>query len=119
MIPEDVTGFWREAGSGRWFRADPTFDGAIAIRFRGALAHARNRGLREWEETAEGALGLVILLDQFSRNIHRGSPLAFAGDARAIAVSRRVIGSNGHRRFPAPLGQWFVMPFEHAEDLDA
>jgi uncharacterized protein (DUF924 family) len=72
MIPQDVTGFWREVGPGHRFSADPTFDGAIAVRFQGALAHARNGGLREWEETAKGALGLVILLDQFSRNFHRG-----------------------------------------------
>jgi uncharacterized protein (DUF924 family) len=119
MRPEDVVDFWRHAGPGRWFRADPTFDGAISVKFNRAVAAARDGAFADWERTPEGALGLVILLDQFSRNIHRGSPLAFAGDAGALALAKRVVGRNGHRALPPPMAQWFVMPFEHAEDLDA
>ena len=72
-----------------------------------------------WAETPAGALALVIVLDQFSRNIHRGSPLAFAADARALALARRVVGLGWHHAVPAPLAAWFLLPFEHAEDLDA
>ena len=67
----------------------------------------------------EGALALILVLDQFSRNIHRGTPLAFAADARALALARGVIANGWHWAVPAPLACWFLMPFEHAEDLDA
>ena len=67
----------------------------------------------------EGALGLVILLDQVSRNIHRGSPLAFAGDAKALALAKTSVGRGYHQKLVPPLALWLIMPFEHAEDLDA
>jgi uncharacterized protein (DUF924 family) len=119
MTPDDVIHFWHEAGPNRWFWAGATFDGMIATRFGGALAEARNGAFADWEVTPLGALALTILLDQFSRNIHRGTPLAFAADHRALALVRFAISRNDHHAFPAPLAQWFVMPFEHAEDLDA
>lgn len=118
MMPDDVLAFWRDAGPTRWFAADAAFDGAIAVRFREPVAQARNGGFAEWEASPAGMLALIILLDQFSRNIHRGSPLAFAGDRRALALAKRAVGRNDHHAFPAPLAQWLIMPFEHSEDLD-
>jgi uncharacterized protein (DUF924 family) len=119
MTPQDVTGFWEQAGPGRWFVKDPAFDGALKVRFGEALARARMGDFDSWGETPEGALGLVILLDQVSRNIHRGSPLAFAADAKALQLARQWIGQGVHRKLPAPRAQWLILPFEHAEDLDA
>jgi uncharacterized protein (DUF924 family) len=119
MRPENIIRYWQEAGPTRWFLRDPVFDGALSIRFKDLLADARRGALDAWTETAEGRLGLVILLDQFSRNIHRGTPLAFAGDAKALALARRAVGAGDLQAFPAPLASWLVMPFEHAEDLDA
>ena len=83
------------------------------------MAEGRAGHLDSWAETAEGALGLVILLDQFSRNIHRGSPLMFAADARALSTAKRSINRGDHYAFPAPVAKWLYMPFEHAEDIDA
>ncbi|HEY7765370.1 MAG TPA: DUF924 family protein [Aestuariivirgaceae bacterium] len=119
MRPEDVALFWRQAGTSRWFTKDAGFDGAIAVHFGEALSLARNGAFDSWAETAEGALALVILLDQFSRNVHRGSPLMFAGDRKALAVARQSIGKGFHQAMPADRARWFIMPFEHAEDLDA
>lgn len=119
MKPEDVSSFWEQAGESRWFFKDAAFDGALNVRFGEALARARQGEFDHWAETPEGALGLVILLDQVSRNIHRGSPLAFAADARALRLARQCVGQGFHWRLPAPRAQWFILPFEHAEDLDA
>ena len=119
MTPQDVTQFWERAGESRWFFKDPAFDGALKVRFGAALAEARAGALDHWGNTPEGALGLVILLDQVSRNINRGSLLAFAADARALRLAKRWIGQGFHNRLPAPRARWLIMPYEHAEDLDA
>ena len=83
------------------------------------MSQARAGTFDHWGETPEGALGLVILLDQVSRNIHRGSPLAFAADAKAMALARAWIGRGYHQKLVAPRAKWLLMPLEHAEDLDA
>ena len=118
MTAEEIVDVWQEAGPVRWFNKDAAFDGALSVRFRSALAEARMGAFDSWGETPRGALGLVILLDQVSRNINRGSPLAFAADARALALAKSAVSKGWHRAFPAPLAQWFIMPFEHAEDMD-
>jgi uncharacterized protein (DUF924 family) len=64
-------------------------------------------------------LGLVILLDQVSRNIHRGSPLAFAADVRALRLAKASVSRGYHQILIPPMAFWLIMPFEHAEDLDA
>jgi len=119
LTPENIVGFWIEAGPLRWFNRDAAFDGALAVRFGAALREARLGAFDHWGETPEGALGLVILLDQVSRNIHRGSPLAFAADARALALAKNSVTRGFHQKLPAPKASWLLMPFEHAEDLDA
>lgn len=119
MTPQDVTSVWEQAGEARWFAKDAAFDGMLRVRFGDALAAARAGAFDQWGETPEGALGLVILLDQVSRNINRGSPLAFAADARALRFARHWIGQGFHQRLTAPRARWLIMPFEHAEDLDA
>jgi len=119
MRPQDIADFWMAAGPARWFTKDSAFDGALAVRFGATLKEARLGAFDHWGESPEGALGLVLLLDQVSRNTHRGSPLAFAADTRALALAKSWIGRNYHHALPAPLASWFIMPFEHAEDLDA
>jgi uncharacterized protein (DUF924 family) len=119
MSPQDIIKLWQEAGETRWFSKDAAFDGVLSVRLKDVLAGARGGAYDAWSDTPEGALALVILLDQVSRNIHRGSPLAFAADARALALAKRSVARGLHQAMPAPLSRWFVMPFEHAEDLDA
>ncbi len=119
MTADDVIDYWLAAGEQRWFFKSAAFDGALAVRFKSALADARNGAFDHWADTPRGALGLVLLLDQFSRNIHRGTPLAFAADRKALALSKSVIAKGFDHRFPPPRALWFYMPFEHAEDMDA
>lgn len=118
MKAHEIVHFWNAAGPSRWFTKDAAFDGVLAVRFGSALKEGRNGAFDHWADTPEGALGLVILLDQVSRNINRGSPLAFAADARALRVAKASIARGDHRKMPAPMAQWLIMPFEHAEDMD-
>jgi uncharacterized protein (DUF924 family) len=119
MRPEDILSFWEQAGENRWFFKEPAFDGVLKVRFGTALAEARQGAFDHWCDTPEGALALLLLLDQFSRNIHRGSPLAFAADAKALAIAKDSICRGFHQKMVPPRAQWLVMPFEHAEDIDA
>ena len=119
MDAKTIVDFWALAGAARWFTRDAAFDGALAVRFGDALRQARLGAFNHWGETPEGALGLVILLDQVSRNINRGSALAFAGDARALALAKASVSRRYHQILIPPLARWLIMPFEHAEDLDA
>jgi uncharacterized protein (DUF924 family) len=118
MKAEDMVRFWEEAGEARWFTKDAAFDGALKVRFGEAAAQAREGAFAGWVETAEGALGLVLLLDQVPRNIYRDSPLAYASDARARDAARLCL-SRGYLHQLTPLrSRWLVMPFEHSEDID-
>jgi uncharacterized protein (DUF924 family) len=119
MTPQDVLSFWEQAGEPSWFVKDAAFDGALSVRFGDALWEARKGAFDHWGQTPEGALGLVLLLDQVSRNVHRGSPLAFAADSRALRLAKQWIGQGYHQQLAAPRARWLIMPFEHAEDLDA
>lgn len=118
MTADDVLDTWFAAGEERWFEKDPAFDGMLSVRFKSALAEARNGAFDHWARTPKGALGLVILLDQVSRNIHRGSPLAFAADAKALRLAKDVVARGFDHAFPAPQATWFYLPFTHAEDLE-
>ena len=105
----------RATASEKWFRKDPAFDAAIRERFGDAVTIAVAGGFGEWCSAADGALARVLLLDQFTRNIFRDTPRAFAGDARALATAEDAI-ARGYDRTVEPAGRWFFyMPFEHAE----
>ncbi len=81
--PGDVIAFWREAGRDKWFKKDPEFDRAIEERFGALHAEAAAGKLNDWAKSPEGALALILVLDQFSRNMFRDSPRAFAQDEMA------------------------------------
>ena len=119
MTPEHIVEFWLRAGESRWFTRDVGFDATLAMRFAGALQEARAGKHDGWAATPRGALGLVLLLDQVSRNIHRGSSLAFAADAKALALARQSVARGFHRMMPARQAMWLVMPFEHDENLES
>ena len=118
ITPADVVGFWREAGPKRWFAKSDAFDAAIRDGFE-AAHHAAARGeYTAWADTAEGALALLLLLDQFPRNLYRGSAHAFATDPLARQIARAAIAA-GHDQASAPdMRPFFYLPFEHSEALD-
>ena len=100
-----------------WFTADPELDATLQTRFGGLLAEAEAGGLRDWETNPDGLLALVVLLDQFSRNCHRGSGKAFANDERARILAQRARAA-GWDQAMLPLERLFLyLPFEHSEDL--
>ena len=113
----DVVAFWREAGPELWFNKDAAFDAEIRRRFLATYEVAAAGQLTAWEATAEGALALLILLDQFPRNMFRGSARAFAADplARAIAAGALIRGFDA--QVPANMRTFFYLPFEHSEDM--
>jgi uncharacterized protein (DUF924 family) len=115
--PNDVLHFWRQAGPNQWFKRSSRFDEAIRLKFE-PVHHAAARGEHDgWAETAEGALALLILLDQFPRNLYRGSAHSYATDPKARSIARAAVARGFHREVEPLLAQFFVLPFEHSEDL--
>jgi uncharacterized protein (DUF924 family) len=115
--PQDILIFWRNAGPSQWFAAKPAFDEAIRLKFE-PVHHAAARGQYDaWRDEAEGALALVILLDQFPRNLYRGSGHAFATDPLARTITRQAIARGFDRQTEALLRPFFYLPFEHSEIL--
>jgi len=122
-LASDTLAFWfgplPHATRDVWFRKDASFDAEIRSRFGGVVERALAGALREWTATPHGALARVLLLDQFTRNLFRGSKRAFAGDAEALATATAAVDS-GHDRALDAYERWFLyMPFEHAEDRRA
>ena len=112
-----VLAFWREAGPKKWFTKNAAFDEEIRARFLATHEAAASGKLAEWENIAEGALALVIVLDQFPRNMFRASARAFATDPLARQVADRAI-AKGYDRAVRPADQpFFYLPFEHSESL--
>jgi uncharacterized protein (DUF924 family) len=109
----------RGAARAEWFRKDEKFDDEIRRRVGDAVAIALAGGFGEWCTTAEGSLARILLLDQFTRNIFRGTARAFAGDERALATAEDAVARGFDRALPLR-ERWFMyMPFEHAESVDA
>lgn len=113
----DIVGFWSEAGPEKWFAKNEAFDAEITARFLAVHEAAAAGNLGAWEQTPEGAYALVILLDQFPRNMFRGSPRAFATDAQALAVAERAITRGFDAAYETPEKRFFYMPFMHSEEL--
>lgn len=115
--PADVLAFWRAAGADKWFKKDAAFDAEITARFAETQRAAAAGALSDWAQTLEGALALLIVLDQFPRNMFRGDALAFATDERARAVAEDAIARGFDQKVPAGERQFFYLPFEHSEAL--
>lgn len=100
-----------------WFESTEEFDAALRRAFLADYEAAANGGLAAWEETAEGALALVLLLDQVPRNIFRETPRAYASDALARQVADRALERGFDQQLPTGWRLFFYMPFHHSEDL--
>ena len=115
--PADVVSFWRDAGPEKWFKKDVEFDRAIAERFAPLHTEVATGREQDWAKTPEGALALILILDQFSRNMFRGTPKAFAQDEMACAIAREAIDAGFDKLVPAELRFFLYMPFEHTEAI--
>ena len=113
----DVLAFWRAAGPDKWFKKDAAFDAEIVSRFSALWREAAAGALAGWEAAPESALSLVLVLDQFPRNMFRGKADAFGTDALARAVAGRAIVHGFDRQVPVSERLFYYLPFEHSESL--
>ena len=120
ITPDEVLRFWLAPdGTFRdvWFAKNALFDGACTG-FADTLHAAKQGALDHWMKTPRGALALVVVLDQFSRNSFRGSSEAYAADAKARAVARAAIDRGFDQAVPPVARIFLYLPFEHSESLD-
>lgn len=123
MQPRDVLDYWfgsdghPQAARDFWFRKSSATDSEIRDRFGASIELALGGALDSWRRDLEGRRALILLLDQFTRNVYRDTPRAFAGDPAALALARGVVAS-GEDRSCGPYERWFIyLPFEHSESL--
>ena len=126
--PNDILAFWfqniddqttipkKNPPASRWFAKDKQFDDEIRNKFSADLERAGEGEYRDWEGFARGRLALVLLFDQFSRNIYRDTPTMFAHDALALDLTMRSIHEKKDRELPLIYRIFFYMPLMHAED---
>lgn len=116
-VAQDILDFWfAPASAARWFDTDATFDAQIRTRFGDAAQAAAKGELDDWTATPPGWLALLIALDQFPRNLHRGDAQAWAQDVKAQRIALSGIARGDDQRLP-PLQRVFAyLPLEHAED---
>ncbi len=127
--PEEVLSYWFPEGINdadlqtlrrqgkRWMAGGPEVDKEITKRFGELLEQARRGELDHWAETPRGRLALIIVLDQFSRNIYRGSPLSYAQDEKALELALEGIEVGMDRELGAVERNFFWLPLGHSEDL--
>ncbi|MDR7100440.1 uncharacterized protein (DUF924 family) [Lysobacter niabensis] len=113
----DIVGFWRDSGPERWFSGGDAFDGECRTRFLEAHLLAARREFEHWLADAEGALALVLLLDQIPRNVFRCSGHAFATDGLARHYASRALTLGFDAQVDLNLRSFFYLPFEHSEDM--
>jgi uncharacterized protein (DUF924 family) len=126
VTSQDVLDFWflpigvkgHNMQRPEWFRKDDAFDRHVFAEFGDAVEDALAGGLRHWDdEGTQGALARILVLDQFTRNIYRGTPKAFAGDTLALEAALAIDNSGANQTLPPVQRAFSYMPFEHAENL--
>ena len=117
ITPDDILQFWRAAGSEKWWKKDADFDHQIADQFGDTYQTAANGKLEHWCDDPEGSLALIIVLDQFSRNLFRNDAKAFAQDPYCRTIVRKVMASEQDRLMPQDVVSFCYMPLMHSEDL--
>ena len=115
--PVEVLDFWLgEVGPEGWYAGGEVLDLECQTRFRPIWQAAHDGGIEHWVDGPAGTLAYLVICDQLARNMHRGSAMAFATDARARAAARVALAEGWDLEAPEPERQFFYMPFEHSED---
>lgn len=115
----EILHFWfEEISLKQQFAKDPEFDALLADKFGVLVADALGGRLDSWAASKDGRLALILLLDQITRNIHRDTPLAFAGDDMALALSLRAVDDGFLEDGQTSKNQFFLMPMMHSENLE-
>jgi uncharacterized protein (DUF924 family) len=118
LQPTDILHFWfTEITPQNWWQKDPQFDAAILRRFAAVHREASLGLLYKWRETAEGALAEIIVLDQFSRNMYRDKPAAFAQDPLALVLAQEAVRRGLDQLEPTLQRAFYYRPFQHSEAL--
>ena len=117
VSPQAIVAFWTDAGPKKWFAKDDAFDRDIRERFLATHEAAARGDHGDWENNAEGALALLILLDQFPRNMFRGNARTFATDPLARDIAASAIDRGFDRAVPDNMRNFFYLPFQHSETL--
>jgi uncharacterized protein (DUF924 family) len=117
VTPAGILAFWRDAGPKRWYTPDEAFDAEVRRRFLGLWQRAAAGELASWQGSDDGALALVIVLDQFPRNLFRDDIRTYASDAQAREVAHRAIDRGVDARIDAALREFLYLPFMHSEHL--
>lgn len=113
---DDIISFWfEETPPARWWKVDPEFDTLLRTRFLGLLNRAAAGELNAWRDSPRGRLAEVIVLDQFSRNIHRGTPGAFAQDPIALVLAQEAVRTGALAALPPAQANFLLMPYMHSE----
>ena len=115
--PAEILAFWREAGRDRWYKKDGAFDDEVRRRYLDLWHEAAVGKLSAWEASDGGTLALVIVLDQFPRNMFRGDSRTYSSDSLAREVAGRAIARDADRRVEPALLEFLYMPFMHSEHL--
>ena len=116
MTPQDILTFWFSAESEQyWFAKSDAFDANIHAQFLAVWQQAAAGELYPWRATLKGRLAEIIVLDQFSRNLHRGSPLAFAQDGMALVLAQEAMQQDGFAAMPMLERKFMLMPLMHSE----
>lgn len=115
--PDEVISFWREAGPEKWFSKDDSFDQACRDRFMPTYEAAARGDLNEWELTPDGALAVILLLDQFPRNMFRGQRETYKTDPVALMAADRAIERGFDHEVDPLFRRFFYLPFMHSESL--
>lgn len=118
VTPRDVLDFWFGAGKQKWYKKSDAFDEEIREKFQEIHEISRAGGRDFWAETPDGILALIILLDQFPRNMYRGSPDMFAADAKALTLAKEAVARGIDTEVPEAARAFIYMPFMHSERLD-
>ncbi len=115
---QEILDFWFADGAeSLWFASTPAFDQEVRKRFGERFAQAASGELKSWEDSPEGCVALCILLDQMPRNMFRGSPRAFAADAKALAIAEQAVSRRFDRELIPDHKQFLYLPFVHSEDV--
>lgn len=117
VAPGEILAFWRDAGPNRWYTPDEIFDVEVCRRYLDLWQQASAGELSSWENSDDGALALVIVLDQFPRNIFRGDGRTYASDRLALDVAKRAIERGVDARIDPALREFLYLPLMHSESL--
>ncbi len=116
--PQDITEFWAEAGAKKWWQKDDAFDAEIRTRFADTLDAAQAGDLDHWQNTPDGTLALILVLDQFTRNLNRDSADAYANDNKALTVAKAAIQRGDDQRMRDDIMVFTYLPLMHSENIE-